>query len=486
MLTWRRKSTLRNRQTVPVASQYRGSRIGRERALEADIYHDPFNQRFDDRSGSEYSTSASDKRLRRSPGYTEGNVRRTTVRTTYKSGQLNGAVPVMDDASVGSSPRDQQKTRKAEEEDGEGGGATAEEGEQEDDLSNRTDEDQALEVAMDRNKLNSISHRAELRTIMGEGQQNLAATIVSAMRADADKGEAVKRQRAMFDTYLNTRIRLQKALIATNTLPISHAQEAYAGDIAGVVNSAELAALRLWNTLDDFRTALHTARTGVKRKRVAISQATVNKEVWELMQAHEASNLPNRRAVLEKWSAKARGVTALPASGRLRITPVQQTIVDVLADQLSTSERLIKRTRMARSCAPLHVSKGIGEASYVYDDADFYGLLLKELLEHRSVDTAANVQLDGALRHWEAAREAKTKKNVDTKASKGRKLRYVLHEKLQSFMAPEDRGKWDQERTGELFGSLFGRRLGLDEPARHDDGEEEMEEQSLPLFGGRY
>ena len=32
----------------------------------------------------------------------------------------------------------------------------------------------------------------------------------------------------------------------------------------------------------------------------------------------------------------------------------------------------------------------------------------------------------------------KVKKQVDTRASKGRKLRYHVHEKLQNFMTPDD------------------------------------------------
>jgi protein AATF/BFR2 len=75
---------------------------------------------------------------------------------------------------------------------------------------------------------------------------------------------------------------------------------------------------------------------------------------------------------------------------------------------------------------------------------------------------------------------------VDTRASKGRKLRYTIHEKLQNFMAPEDRGAWGERQADELFGSLFGRRMGLGEEMEKDDedmgDEEDLAEQSLLLF----
>ena len=42
---------------------------------------------------------------------------------------------------------------------------------------------------------------------------------------------------------------------------------------------------------------------------------------------------------------------------------------------------------------------------------------------------------------------------------------------LQNFMAPEDRGKWGERQTDELFGSLFGQRMGLGENLDEDEVE---------------
>ena len=53
-------------------------------------------------------------------------------------------------------------------------------------------------------------------------------------------------------------------------------------------------------------------------------------------------------------------------------------------------------------------------------------------------------------------RKAKKKANVDTKASKGRKLRYQVHEKIQHFMVPIPvvQGGWHEEQIDDLFLSL--------------------------------
>ncbi len=52
----------------------------------------------------------------------------------------------------------------------------------------------------------------------------------------------------------------------------------------------------------------------------------------------------------------------------------------------------------------------------------------------------------------------KSKKQIDTRASKGRKIRYQVQEKIQNFMAPQPVGKWHEEMAEELFASLFGRK----------------------------
>jgi protein AATF/BFR2 len=65
-------------------------------------------------------------------------------------------------------------------------------------------------------------------------------------------------------------------------------------------------------------------------------------------------------------------------------------------------------------------------------------------------------------------------------------MRYTVHEKLQNFTAPEDRGTWGERAADELFGSLFGRRMGLGEDVEEEEvegeGEGEEEEAGLMMF----
>lgn len=80
-----------------------------------------------------------------------------------------------------------------------------------------------------------------------------------------------------------------------------------------------------------------------------------------------------------------------------------------------------------------------------YDDSGFYQQVLKEFLESQ------NLGQGGVLA--KAGGDSKKRKNVDRKASKGRKIRYHVHEKLVNFMAPESTDR--PEFADNLFSSLF-------------------------------
>ncbi|CZT24545.1 related to Che-1 protein [Ramularia collo-cygni] len=418
---------------VPLGPKYRGSQVGRDALDQDSDSDDPFNKSFDEEEESD-----ADGDLEMADGEGSG-----------------------DDDSEGS------------EEEGD------EEGTSDTDMSEDNGDELMAKPGDDDAKL-----RKELEKVVGDDLKNaVSASISRASKEDAEKGRAVKKQRTAFDSLLNTRMKMQKSLIATNTLAgLGEDQIAAEKDDAEqALEAAETAAFNLWNTLNTFREDLLASRAGQKRKRASFSLDTPTEDLWAHEQSQEAEIKPTRDAVLKKWSAKSQGPTVVADKTRLNKKEHQATIIDVLQEQLSNSERLVKRTQAPRSCAPLQVSQGVTESEKIYDDADFYGLLLKELLEQKSQDSVAASNIDIG---FQMRREAKVKKNVDTKASKGRKLRYTVHEKLQNFMAPEDRSKWGERQADELFGSLFGQRMALGEDDEMGDEEDgiDPEEAGLMLF----
>ena len=323
---------------------------------------------------------------------------------------------------------------------------------------------------------------------MVDDQKTVAANLSQSARADAEKGRAVKQQRVAFDAFLNLRIKLQKALVAVNSIPLAVDQDMKENQDA--VNRAETAAVALFNNLNSIRSSLDRVRTGKKRKHSEISSSMDIEPIWDEIQALEAENISRQKSTLDFWSVKSRAMTTALQNRKLSTSQSEQSLTDVLAGQLSDMQRLISRTRIPRSCAPLQAAQASKEPSAsdtkslpIYDDADFYSLLLQNLISQRSDDATTISALNiNVMEQWQAAREAKVKKVVDTRASKGRKLRYTVHEKLQNFMAPEDRSTWGRRQCDELFGSLFGRKVELAES--DEDQEKDLEVEGLKLFAG--
>lgn len=105
-----------------------------------------------------------------------------------------------------------------------------------------------------------------------------------------------------------------------------------------------------------------------------------------------------------------------------------------------------------------------------------------------------------------SARGKKSKKVVDTRASKGRKIRFVIlslshtshltssidhhkyhryhvHEKVQNFMTPiEIANGWHDEQVDELFASLLGRSFPT--AAQEDEAETETRAESNQIVAG--
>lgn len=353
----------------------------------------------------------------------------------------------------------------------------------EDEGSEEDEDDDEDEDEEENAKSDGDDDRAKLRKMATEGQKSIVAAMSQAAKADADKGAAVRMQRRAFDSILNLRIRLQKALVSANSFSVV---DTASEDCAEPYQAAEEAAVKLWNTIDSVRHGLmpesSRAKVGGKRKR-EIDVSTPTQAIWESMEAVERVALSHRRKVLNKWSDKVKRSNAAPSTRKL-VNSEAQSLVSALDEQLVSSERLVKRARTPRSCAPAQAAKKVEEDAAIYDDADFYQLLLKELVDQRSTDTSAPGESVATVR-WAALKETKTRKLVDRRASKGRKLRYTVHEKLQNFMAPEDRRQWEEHAIDRLFGTLFGQKMELKEDNEGSDDEMggvNLEEEGLRLF----
>ncbi|KAI9659627.1 MAG: rRNA-processing protein bfr2 [Alyxoria varia] len=431
------KSKLRKPDLAFLGPQYEGSRVDRKSVLEEGEENDPL--------GDYGSDSFSDD-------------------------------PEQLDRPVRGDVEDSSKDDLSDESESQSEGPSAEGHDESDDGSLESADEDDLQLKTRHGTTDSLS----LRQLVNQERRSVTASMAEANKADAEKGRAVKRQRTTFDGLLNSRINLQQGLIAMNSMPLA-GNPTEDNEMSSAAEAAEQAALKLWNNIDSLRQSLVEEKTGNKRKRLHAAPSTSNTAIWKQMQDSEKYQKPHRQNVLQKWSKKTQPITTKPAANRLNLSQSsgETTVMDVIDAQMSNTERLVQRTRVPRSCAPLQASSGrnrkpvepeekahteqIDSSSSVFDDADFYGMLLKELLEQRS---SANANSSSqAAEQWEAARKTakeaqkdRNGKQTETRASKGRKLRYTVHERLQNFMAPEDRGSWEERQVNELFRGLLGRK----------------------------
>ncbi|KAJ5758521.1 Protein bfr2 [Penicillium odoratum] len=499
------KGKLRKQDPVRLGKQYAGERVSRD-ALEADSDDDPFAAHTDDEddsdAGSDGSLGLDDDDSDASEQSESGAKQQKTLPKTQRKNSMDS----QSDSDFADSDSNVDEDSE-EEDDSEDDDDDVFDEEVEDGMEDESEDD---EVAVAKKKRNTKVHsgsgaasddREELRRLMASDQKTIAATISQAAKADAAKGKAVKEQRTTFDALLNTRIKLQKGLGAINEMSALVAGEKDAGsDEHGeadeeAIKSAESAALALWSTLEELRNALadaHSKDGSKKRKRPSpIIPTTKSALLWERMADLESESLAHRRSTLDKWSSKVRGTsTSLPnARGKLLGSGSKQSITAVLDAHVATEigDRSSKRARQSNGSST--------EAPEpVYDDTVFYQSLLRELVEQRMSSDAMTGGLDTQLpsrlpiHPITGMRNDKVKReNVDTRASKGRKMRFNVHEKLQNFMAPEDRGSWTVRARDEFFASLLGKTAsGLlgegDESGSDMESDEDREEGGLKLF----
>ncbi|KIV91936.1 hypothetical protein PV10_06422 [Exophiala mesophila] len=312
------------------------------------------------------------------------------------------------------------------------------------------------------------SEREELRkaALLSTSSANLASALSAGATADAKKGQAVIKQQQAFDRILDARIKLQKGLTAANDLSKSTLSDE---QVASAARQAEDAALKLWSTINTIRYELISSRPStskedgtksLKRKRPSpISPSTSSSSIWQELCSLDTQSHSYDRAALDKWHARTQ--PAIDASARSKLlgrqSQPQSRLTDVLTTYLTTTSANLISTSTANNA--------------LYDDSPFYQSLLRDLIASKSnSDQSLAMSVDSYLPIKLHASGSRNKK-VDTKASKGRKIRYTVHEKLQNFMAPEDRTSWEDGAATEFFASLLGRTAVLDEN-EDEDGED--------------
>jgi len=283
--------------------------------------------------------------------------------------------------------------------------------------------------------------------------------IVTFPASDVDhhtKGCAVRDQIGTWDKLLEQRILLQKMLTKVNTFPSNLEQFVDSSD-----TECQSRLKKTEKVLKTLMMKYGDLRENLERKSLEESfsieapgpKCKLNEVSSWLENIHEGKET-SRRESLAYWGDRTRKLGA--AWDSLHTEPLEQ--VDQI---LSNRVRLVARTRVKRNDMKI-LGAGPTEEEQennanIFDDSDFYHHLLRELIERKTNSSSG----DASGQQWLQIQKlrSKMKRKIDTKASKGRKIRYDVHAKLVNFMAPiYIKESMEENARSELFSSLFGSR----------------------------
>lgn len=326
------------------------------------------------------------------------------------------------------------------------------------------------------------------------------------VRSDVEKGNCVREQLKIWENLLEVRIKLQKCLIASNKMPQSETYGELRSDEQFRKESDESKS-RLTGLLEglleiqsgllgNYPETKNLRVRGKKRKAENDNEPEVDdpmdEEILSDSEDDEAAECSDdaekepekkkkkrnlaeyesllaenhrvyrdyRNSVIQKWNDKTRVAAGSVNKGS------SQAVVKQIEFVMSDKSKLLKRTQLKRSEYEI-VGKSETEAedgrrtqeydTEIYDDDDFYHQLLRELIEFKSSDITDPIQLSKQWIQLQNMR-SKMKRKIDTRATKGRRVRYNVHTKLVNFMAPIGvSDNWSDLAKNELYNSLFGK-----------------------------
>lgn len=348
--------------------------------------------------------------------------------------------------------------------------------------------------------------RERLAKLIQQETNSAVKKLSETTQRDAAKGLCILEQGKLFENIIDVRIKLQKAVNSANVLPLTKEswKQCEEANIAKLTKKTQQLLEKVLGQMIDFRTEFQikdhiSQEPEASDRKGKRTMAELEKETDRL----DGELKKYRSAVLNKWSTKVSSASGSHALNSTKFKAINQPSDVQVENQLADSERLLKRTSLSRrNITPVRFQEDLSsgrlpllnaetpddiveddidvpanydprkkdnsaldtaENPYIFDDEDFYRVLLNDLVDKKILDAknsngaTANIAITSRSNN-------KLKKNVDTKASKGRKLNYTVQEPIANFEAPRDLGyKWSDEQIDEFFAGLLGQRVDFNE-----------------------
>ncbi|XP_039487572.1 protein Aatf [Drosophila santomea] len=280
-------------------------------------------------------------------------------------------------------------------------------------------------------------------------------------QAEIQKGLAVQNQLRIWERLLELRINTQKFTSKANQLPAPDTLTKLASEndeLQSVLNEAQERSSKLLQQLLALQSALHQQNSemkkSVKRKQPTDDSGPAVKKFGSVLQSNFQQITGYRNEVLLKWDDRTKLLT--PGAGVKRKSLQEDyDIIKKIDSALANREALVEKSQTPKNNqAEQQENEPVQRLKHIYDDSDFYHQQLRELIEYKASTSSNMSEITKQFVELQKLRQ-KMKKKVDTRASKGRKLRYVVHNKLINFMAPNESSEWTEVSKSELYKSLF-------------------------------
>ncbi|KAL9228830.1 hypothetical protein vseg_004368 [Gypsophila vaccaria] len=302
-------------------------------------------------------------------------------------------------------------------------------------------------------------------------EQKLVHTLKRHKDEDVVKGQAIKNQKALWDKALEIRILMQNAYRNANKLPqepirslFLESDEAVSSGYSDLVSSSK----RTIDSLVQLQEALLDNNPSIARASEEGNSLPSNGELkkmdvdeqkeWLKISQIQSRIASFRNKSVDKWQRKA-DVRSGAAVKKPKLLAFNQNISDQVATSMRDPSKMIRGMQMRRETVgvfgPITQQAGTtneeanpeGDPELLYDN-EFYQQLLNEFIS--TVDPSSSETAFYALKKL----QTKKRKVVDRRASKSRKIRYNIHEKIVNFMAPQPMDI--PEMAPKLFQNLFG------------------------------
>uniref|UniRef100_A0A804N1D3 Protein AATF n=1 Tax=Zea mays TaxID=4577 RepID=A0A804N1D3_MAIZE len=278
---------------------------------------------------------------------------------------------------------------------------------------------------------------------------------------DALRGQAVKNQKAIWDKTMEMRFLLQKAFSTSNKLPQESIRTRFCNHDKQIEQAYDDLLNSTKHTLSSMMELqeVQLCLRVIRLQRMPMKFLLPQMETMTSGQKYRDCRITTfRNTEIDKWHRKIQ-VTTGAAALKGKLHAFNQNISDQVAGYMRDPSRMINRMYLTNSAVRVF-GKDVGEPGTaeeghimegdpeLIDDSEFYQQLLKEFLE--SCDRGASKSAFYSLKK----QQVKKRKLVDRRASKSRKIRYHVHEKITNFMAPEPMVL--PPMAPKLFENLFG------------------------------